>query len=490
MMKTLSLALLLLGCADLTPHGRRMRELEAALDAGDLETAERLGQEALEATPERLKVEKERGEVYYMLARVSRARGDLPEAVKLLGESTRLSAELEPAYALLADIQRELGLHDEAIRSYEHTVRLDPENGAYRVALCHTYLELYQQDAARGACAEALRLAPADPLARAGALLSGARDGEVEGAEAELRAIDGLDDAQREALSRALRVTLLEGPGRGRLGRIDQIAAEALPASRAGAPTLVRHGRAPGADRETPALKGAEALLYPAEPGAMRAWLRLPSGEGPHPAVLYLHRGFSVTQADVDATDPLVEAGYVVLLPTVRGEAGNPGEHEFLWGEVADAQAALGWLQRRAEVDPARVFVFGDAEGGALAGLAGLGAAAIGSYGALLTEQELVRYDLPFDLGLVDARRARLWTHQLAVLTRAPHLAWVSARDDQAVYAEELRADAIAAGAQLTIRLIPGDPALARDEAIRAFLVEIGTRPSLQAEVPSPPALH
>lgn len=480
---SLLLAASLAGCEALIPHDRKIREAQDALDAGDLDRAEALATEALDAAPELRKVEKNRGEAYYMLAKISAERGDLAEAVKLLQESTRLHAEFEPAYLLLGDLQRRLGLEDEAIRSYEHTVRLSPQNASYRIKLCHIYLDLYQQDPARGVCPEALKLAPADPLARAGVALVQARDGSAEAAAAELARIEGLSEAQRADLGLKIRVAQIEGPGRGRLTRIDQVESPLQPRRAQAETTLTRRGAAPGADAERPALRGVEEVTIPSGDLQLRAWLRKPEGAGPFPAIVYLHGGFSVRQEDVDATSPLVEAGALVLLPSLRGEAGNPGEHGLFLGERDDAQAALRWVQGLPEVNPSRVYVFGDAEGGALAGLLE-GAAMIGSYGALLPEQELVRYDPPFALSDVDARRARLWVHNLAQLRATPHHAWVSARSPQADYAEELRADAIAAGAPLTVTLVPGDPAAARAAALLSFLDEITVRRDLSATLP------
>lgn len=459
---------LLLGCRALNPVTRDLDAAHAALAAGELDRAEQLAEAALEASPPRRKIERERAEALWVLGEIAARRGDLPLSVKLLLEAVDYHPELESAQALLGDGQRALGLADDAIRSYEHAAQLDTRDPDHQIALCEVYLELYQQDAARPRCARALELAPAHPRALAAAALVLARDGDADAAERALAAIAGLDAEARAARSREIAVARVEGPGRTLLTRIDQEPPGAPPPAAA---TLTRRGPAPGAEAAPGALEGAEELRFPAEPGALRAWLLRPATPGPWPAVVYLHAGFAARQEDLEAARPFAEAGYAVLLPTLRGEPGNPGEHELLYGEARDVEAALAWLRALPEIDAARIFVFGDREGGALAGLV-RGARRTGSHAGLLPEQELVRYDLPFDLGDRAARRARGWVHRLASLD-APHDAYVSARDPLAGYAEELRSDATTLGAPLTVTVIPGEQTLARDEAIRAFLAEI-----------------
>jgi alpha/beta superfamily hydrolase len=64
------------------------------------------------------------------------------------------------------------------------------------------------------------------------------------------------------------------------------------------------------------------------------------------------------------------EAGMVLLLPSLRGCAGNPGDKEFFLGEVDDVLAALRYLAKRPDVDPQRIYLGGHSTGGTLALLA------------------------------------------------------------------------------------------------------------------------
>jgi dipeptidyl aminopeptidase/acylaminoacyl peptidase len=128
----------------------------------------------------------------------------------------------------------------------------------------------------------------------------------------------------------------------------------------------------------TPA--GVTAVTYQSGPRSLNAWLLEPasradassrSGEpstaGKHPAVLYCHSGFSLGQADYLEARAFEDAGYVVLLPSWRGENGNSGSFEMLYGEVDDARAALSMLAKLPNVDATRLYAAGWATGGTLA---------------------------------------------------------------------------------------------------------------------------
>ncbi len=93
-------------------------------------------------------------------------------------------------------------------------------------------------------------------------------------------------------------------------------------------------------------------------------WLGVPSTPGPHPGLLYAHGGFALGGSDFDDVRPFVQAGYVVFAPAWRGEDGNPGDFQMLYGEVNDADAALDYLAKVPGVDPSRLFAAGHSVGG------------------------------------------------------------------------------------------------------------------------------
>lgn len=93
--------------------------------------------------------------------------------------------------------------------------------------------------------------------------------------------------------------------------------------------------------------------LNPRDGTELAAWLSLPEGPGPHPAVLLL---------SVAGTDPFVHRltreGYAVLTPSLRGfvqvEPLLRASYEDLAGDVA---AGLAYLRALAVVDGARLFL-------------------------------------------------------------------------------------------------------------------------------------
>lgn len=115
-------------------------------------------------------------------------------------------------------------------------------------------------------------------------------------------------------------------------------------------------------DNRVPA--GAIPVVYQSEKQDMKGWLFTPVvKEGKRPAVLYAHSGFALDKYDAEAVRPLVDAGYVVFLPSWRAENGNPGHYEQCCGEVVDAVNALNWLSNRPEVDSSEIYGAGNGVG-------------------------------------------------------------------------------------------------------------------------------
>lgn len=98
----------------------------------------------------------------------------------------------------------------------------------------------------------------------------------------------------------------------------------------------------------------------------LRAFMRVPNGPGPHPAVLLLHggRGGSPIRAVVIAQSrvaaALLSAGYAVLAVSYR-------RHALMSEEVDDAQAAFEFLERHPGVDATRMAILGNSHGGSIA---------------------------------------------------------------------------------------------------------------------------
>lgn len=248
---------------------------------------------------------------------------------------------------------------------------------------------------------------------------------------------------------------------------------------------LVRHGPAPGS-------ADAPALVLPSsdeDPGVRWERTRYPSGgrellafvarpvAAPRasgaeaerlPAVVYFHGGFRLAQDDLAFARPFVQRGFVVLVPTLRGENGNAGDFELLYGELEDAKAAARFLAQEPDVDVDRLYAVGHSVGGGLCALLAVDGdvpfkrlAAIGGVYGPDTFPSWQRDDparTPFDLRDPLERRLRALT-PFVEQVRIPLVLYVGKDDapprDLAHRVVEPRARA--AGVNVTVVDVPGD---------------------------------
>lgn len=70
------------------------------------------------------------------------------------------------------------------------------------------------------------------------------------------------------------------------------------------------------------------------------------------------------TAYDDQGIRQFLDRGFVVFLPAVRGEHGNPGVFECFYGEVDDLVAAVEHVAQRPDVDPSRIYLIGHSTGG------------------------------------------------------------------------------------------------------------------------------
>ncbi|MFK7758844.1 MAG: alpha/beta hydrolase family protein, partial [Phycisphaerales bacterium] len=125
-------------------------------------------------------------------------------------------------------------------------------------------------------------------------------------------------------------------------------------------------------------------VQYESPAGPMRAYLSVHTDIKPEerrPAIVWLTGGFPAarggkgiwTLAAVEndqSASAYRDAGVVMLIPTVRGTADNPGAQESFYGEVDDVLAAAAYLRSLPHVDPDRIMLGGHSTGGTLALLA------------------------------------------------------------------------------------------------------------------------
>jgi uncharacterized protein len=100
----------------------------------------------------------------------------------------------------------------------------------------------------------------------------------------------------------------------------------------------------------------------------LRAWLFVPSGDGPHPAITMAH-GFAATRAH--GLEPYARLfannGFVVLVHDHRNfgaSEGEPRQDVDPWRQLADWRRAISFLETRPEVDSTRLGLWGSSFAG------------------------------------------------------------------------------------------------------------------------------
>jgi len=228
---------------------------------------------------------------------------------------------------------------------------------------------------------------------------------------------------------------------------------------------------------------GTDVIVFKSGDLKLRAWLRMPPNlkvGKKVPAVVYFHTGFALTKSDLELSQPFVDAGFAVLVPTFRGENGNPGHFELFYGEVDDALAAVKWLATQPGVDADRIYTFGQSAGGAVSALLSLYADVpirlTGSCGGIYNEKlfEALHKEnlamLPFDIKDDTEVRLRLLSRNTALMRRM-HLGIIGRKDTMVMQqAREVQKIADAQQAPLKFSLVDGDPETCRAPAVEAFL--------------------
>jgi acetyl esterase/lipase len=252
-------------------------------------------------------------------------------------------------------------------------------------------------------------------------------------------------------------------------------------------PTVL-HSKAPSPERlgvpTTP--EGARAVRYDGATGPLLAWFATPPGPGPHPLLVYLHGGFALAPSDFEAVRPVLDAGFAVMTPSWRGENGNPGALELLFGELDDAAAAIAWAGAQPEVDARRVHVLGHSVGGGLAALLSLrpdvDVVDTASIGGIYVPETFVRWAksdgnaklVRFDPALRHERELRVLGPHVADMVH-PHTAYLG-RDDAPFLpnAAAVREAAARVGAPFVVETVDGDHASSRATGIAAWLATHG----------------
>jgi dipeptidyl aminopeptidase/acylaminoacyl peptidase len=139
---------------------------------------------------------------------------------------------------------------------------------------------------------------------------------------------------------------------------------------------LLQKGPAPDDQHPLGTPPESRRITYPGGPDGsipLVAWISPYQETGkPKPAVLFLHGGNATGDGHWLLMKPYVEAGFVVMLPSFRGENGQEGYFSGFYDETSDALAAATYLENLPGIDKDRLFIAGHSNGGTLSILAGM----------------------------------------------------------------------------------------------------------------------
>jgi dipeptidyl aminopeptidase/acylaminoacyl peptidase len=139
---------------------------------------------------------------------------------------------------------------------------------------------------------------------------------------------------------------------------------------------LLEKGPAPDKYEPLDAPPNGEKIFYRSGYGGeleLAAWVTKYKRERhAKPGVLFLHGGNAMGLGHWNLMKPYMDAGYVVMMPSMRGENGQMGNFSGFYDEVDDVLAATDRLAHLPGVDPNRLFITGHSIGGTLTMLAAM----------------------------------------------------------------------------------------------------------------------
>jgi dipeptidyl aminopeptidase/acylaminoacyl peptidase len=139
---------------------------------------------------------------------------------------------------------------------------------------------------------------------------------------------------------------------------------------------LLKRGPAPEVAGPLNTPHDAKRVTYPGGPDGSIELIAWHSNYEPSqklkPAVLFLHGGNATGDGHWELIEAYWQAGFVVMLPSFRGENGQAGNYSGFYDETSDALAAASYLENMPGIDRNRFFIAGHSNGGTLALLAAM----------------------------------------------------------------------------------------------------------------------
>ncbi len=252
---------------------------------------------------------------------------------------------------------------------------------------------------------------------------------------------------------------------------------------------LATVGPAPDLYRDPATTEGMRLSRYLSDGNELKVWQLVASNkrlwsERGYPVVVYVHDGTTMTEDELTHAQTFRDAGFWVVLPTFRGENGNFGAHELLFGELEDLVAATHFTATLPEIDPARIAIFGHGYRWHVERACRLGAAVAGANQRKLG-RTAARECFRGPAGPLHRFAARTTPTPFGPnieQMQSPHLACVAERDP-AVYAEaqRLRTLALEGSSPLSLLRVSGSRSGSRDDCEQRAALFLAQAPVMNA---------
>jgi dipeptidyl aminopeptidase/acylaminoacyl peptidase len=248
---------------------------------------------------------------------------------------------------------------------------------------------------------------------------------------------------------------------------------------------LRRHGPSPQHLAMPAAPAGVTEADFASGPLRLRAWIGFPEQRRRRmPVVIFLHGGFGFGIEDWEMAAPYRAAGFVVVMPILRGENGQAGEFSLFYDEVADVLAAEAFVRDQPYADRRHIYLAGHSIGGTLALLAAEASGRFRAVASLSASPDQIIFtrhgirpgDVPFDPA--DMREQQMRSPlAYAASVRVPVRLYFGTREAHwRLSSRRLVAVARAAGRDVELNEIEGGHESAVPEEIRRSIAFFGAR--------------